>query len=360
MNSAKNKIRVKVMTRAEYSSDAHRSLLRQFPNSTPTWGECEFIFDPHCTFYDWFVVYHDMPNFMECGKVMYYEKLKCPPENTIHINYEPSSITTYGTSYLRQFGCLVSTQEEKYLDHPNIIHWQAGMPWFYGRSASLKKFVPYDDLIDASIPTKSQCFSTVCSTKQQIHTLHKARLKFTQKLKFDIPELEIFGHGHKEIEDKAEALDRYKYHLVIENHQAPNHWTEKLSDSYLGFCLPFYHGCPNVAEYFPEQSVIPIDIYKPNEAKKIMLDSIAANEYENRLNSIKEARNNVLTKHNLFAYLSRLIPSLKTGKVANRRGIVYSRKALWSKYPKARLSCVFEKSKRFLGNLCRTYYRSYL
>lgn len=354
MNCAKNKIRVKVMTRGGYSAGAHKSLLRQFPNSIPTWGECEFIFDPHCTLYDWFVVYHDMPNFMECGKVMYYEELKCPHKNTIHINYEPSSITTYGTTYLRQFGYLVSTQEEKYLDHPNIIHWQAGMPWFYGRSGSMNKFVPYDDLINASITTKSECFSTVCSAKKQMHTLHKARLKFTQNLKCEMPELEIFGRGHKEIEDKAEALDRYKYHLVIENHKAPNHWTEKLSDAYLGFCLPFYHGCPNVAEYFPEQSFISINIYKADEAKKIIMDSIASNEYKNRLNSIEEARNRVLIKHNLFAYLSRLIPTLKTGKVANQGGIIYSRKALWSKYPKARLSSAFEKSKRFLGNLLHT------
>ena len=84
------------------------------------------------------------------------------------------------------------------------------------------------------------------------------------------------------------------------------------------------------------------------------MNSIASNEYESRLNSIKEARNNVLLKHNLFAYLSRLIPNLKTGKVTNQGGIIYSRKALWSKYPKARLSSVFEKSKRFLGNLLHT------
>ena len=340
------------MTRGSNSKNAHLSLFRQFPNSKPNWGECEFIFDPDCSDYDWFVVYHDMPNYSAYGKEGFFEELKCPSENTIHINYEPSSITTYGTLYLRQFGYVVSTQEKKYLDHPNIIQWQAGMPWFYGRSESKNQFVHYEDLVNKSMSIKPHLLSTICSTKQQLHTLHRARLNFTLNLKYVFPELRIYGRGHQEIEDKALALDGYKYHLVIENHKAPHHWTEKLSDAFLGFCLPFYHGCPNVAEYFPEQSIIPIDINKPERAKKIIIESIAGNEHEKRLSSIFKARKDVLTKHNLFSYLARTIPTLNPGKyVTPQNNVIYSRKALWARFPKARFECVYEKSKRFLGNL---------
>ena len=52
-------------------------------------------------------------------------------------------------------------------------------------------------------------------------------------------------------------------HIAVENHIAPHHWTEKLSDSFLGYCLPFYIGCPNAADYFPEQSFIGLDIEDP-------------------------------------------------------------------------------------------------
>ena len=33
-----------------------------------------------------------------------------------------------------------------------------------------------------------------------------------------------------------------------------------LPDAFLGYTLPFYHGCPNANEYFPPESFIPIDI----------------------------------------------------------------------------------------------------
>jgi hypothetical protein len=352
MQAEKSKIRVKIMTRGSYSKDAHRSLLRQFPDSFPSWGECDFIFDPVCRHYDWFVVYHDMPDYTACGKIKYVEDLKCPPENTIHINYEPSSITTYGKHYLRQFGHVITTQEQKHLNHPRVIPWQAGMPWFYGRSAKKNEFIAYNDLYKMNLSNKSRLFSTVCSTKKQHHTLHKARLNFTLKLKDEFPEMEIFGRGHKEIEDKADALNSYKYHLVIENHQAPNHWTEKLSDTYLGLCLPFYHGCPNVVDYFPQQSFIPIDINDPQEAKKIIKESIAGDEYAKRRIYIEEARRNVLTKHNLFACLAGIIPNLETGLPHPLKdGYLFSRKALWAEHPLARIECLYEKTKLFVRNL---------
>ena len=53
--------------------------LRQFPESSPHWGDCLFDFDADCKDYDWLVVYQDLPKndgyFVE-------EKLCCPRERT--------------------------------------------------------------------------------------------------------------------------------------------------------------------------------------------------------------------------------------------------------------------------------------
>ncbi|MFH1497951.1 MAG: hypothetical protein ABII82_09015, partial [Verrucomicrobiota bacterium] len=106
---------------------------------------------------------------------------------------------------------------------------------------------------------------------------------------------------------KAEAVDPFRYHIAVENHLAPHHWTEKLADAFLGFSLPFYFGCPDVAEYFPPESYIPIDIFDPAGAERIIREAIARDEYTKRLPAILEARRLVLEKYGTFQQLAALI-----------------------------------------------------
>ena len=47
----------------------------------------------------------------------------------------------------------------------------------------------------------------------------------------------------------------------------PSYWTEKLADAYLGYALPVVSGPNNLAEWFPEESFVPIDIDDPARAK---------------------------------------------------------------------------------------------
>ena len=82
------------------------------------------------------------------------------------------------------------------------------------------------------------------------------------------------------IEQKADALDPYRYHLAVENYIGPHYWTEKLADAFLGYTLPFYCGAPNAADYFPEESFIPIDINNFDGALETIRRAIADKEYE--------------------------------------------------------------------------------
>ena len=43
----------------------------------------------------------------------------------------------------------------------------------------------------------------------------------------ELPELDIFGHGVNPMNDKAEALDPYRFHIAVENHVYDHHLTEK-------------------------------------------------------------------------------------------------------------------------------------
>ena len=62
--------------------------------------------------------------------------------------------------------------------------------------------------------------------------------------------------------DKAEALSPFRYHPAVEKCRVAPHPTspEKLTDCFLGRCLRPGVGAPNAADYFPEDSFIPLDI----------------------------------------------------------------------------------------------------
>lgn len=288
-------MRIKVKIFGSYSA---KSRMRQFPGGVPSWGQCDFTSDEDCDDYDWLVIYSDLPKIHSC------EVLVCPKEHTLLVTTEPSTIKAYGSDYTAQFGYVLTSQAEWALPHPNRIYSQPALQWFYGYGVRLSSY----DQIKANPPlNKTKDLSTVCSTKQHRHTLHNRRYSFTKKLQKLLPEMDVFGHGVCSINDKAEALDAYRYHLTIENFIGPHHWTEKLSDAFLGMTLPFYCGCPNAADYFPQESFIPLDINDIEGSANIIKSAIANNEYEKRIPHILEARRLVMEEYNLFAVLAKLI-----------------------------------------------------
>lgn len=320
-------ITVKVMGK-NYTKAVHQAWRRQLPDARPEWGRCHFTFDQDCRQYDWIAVYDDLSPAHDERFSVRSELLACPPEHTILVTAEPSPIKRYGEDYLRQFGVVLTAQEEWAMPLPNVVRKQAGLRWFYGMADSER--LSLDRMIAEPPEAKSRLISTVCSTKTRgSSTLHAARVRFTDELQKALPELDRFGHGVRPIRDKAEALDAYRYHVAVENHIAPHYWTEKISDAWLGLALPFYCGCPNIDEYFPPESYIAFDVNDFPAALEIIRAAIAGGEYEKRLPFIREARRRVLEEQNLFAGFAREIearhdprrPMVAGAKLYSRRAI---------------------------------------
>lgn len=319
-----SKIRVKVMT-----TIPRAVLQRQLPGETLEWGNCHFSFDPGDRNYDWLVVYDDLPAQQGEARKKRHEKLACPVSHTMLTTSEPSSIKHYGNSYVRQFGCVITSQEEWALPHPDRIFSQAGLHWFYGLGK--KRILSFDDMLAHPPLEKSRTVSMMFTPKRMRHTLHHRRFNFLRSLMRLMPAIDVFGRGARPLEDddKANALDLYRYHIAAENYIGPHHWTEKLSDAFLGLTLPFYAGCPNAADYFPADSFIPIDMKDPAGAARIIREAIARNEYEKRLPAIIEARRRVLFEHNFFALVSREIEKRHDARSTEKTGgAIYSRHAL--------------------------------
>ena len=245
-----------------------------FPKQTPEWGSCRFVFGNEQN-YDWLVVYDDFVEKID---------LNCRSQNTLLVTLEPSSIKTYESAYI-----------------PGKIHSQPALFWYYGTTRS------YDQIAQKLPQEKTLSISTVTSSKHQRHTLHKKRNFFIEELHKKLPQLDRFGRGIREIKDKADALDHYKYHIAVENHRCDHWWTEKLSDAFLGLTLPFYYGAPNASEYFPSESFIEIDINDPVKSSQIISIAMKNNEYEKRLKHINKSRQFVLDKYNFYATISKII-----------------------------------------------------
>ena len=335
------RLTIKIISRKGIYVDRHAR--GQLPGGEARWGEARFLFDRDAREYDWLVVYHDLP-----GGASGFERLRCPRENTVLVTHEPPAIKSYGRDFCAQFGRVLSCHDSRSLPHPRLIRTHPGSLWFYGIDFldSRADGQDYDRLKNAPPPRKTRTLSTCCSDKKMRHTLHRSRYEFTRRLARALPALDWFGRGVNAVGKKSDAIDSYRYHLAIENQICAHYWTEKIADAFLGCALPFYCGAPNLAEYFPPQSFIPIDILDFEGALATIQRAIADGEYEKRLPHILEARRRVLEEHNLYAMLARALadfPAASESESAAADETILSRRRLLLKNPRAAARYLVEK-----------------
>lgn len=299
--SALHPVRVKFLSRL----DPHE-WLRYFPHEDGQWGDCEFLFERDARDYDWLVVYDDIPPATGQPRNSACERIACPHKNTLLVTTEPSSIKAYGRGFAAQFGHVLTSQPEWALPHPGRHYQQAANHWFFGSAKG--RWMSRADLVRGpAIEDKTQAVSVVYSSKRQWHTLHSQRFDFIEAMRKLLPEMAVFGRGATPMEDKADALSPFRYHLAVENHIGMHHITEKLSDAFLGRCLPFYAGAPNAMDYFPPESFIPIDIKDPVATAEIIRKAMHEDAWTKRLPAIEEARRRILEELHVFAVTCKII-----------------------------------------------------
>ena len=232
-----------------------------------------------------------------------------PRERRVLCVNEPSAMFCLPVSYINQFGLLISPFRVPGF-RGNWFESHTGLPWFFGAKLSggqLRPSMSLDELRNLQPPAKSDSVSVVLSRKV-FHEGHRKRLKLLELLKQQLGDkLLIYGRGINEIEDKADAILPSKYHLAIENTVESSYWTEKLSDSLLGFALPIYGGCRNIHKWLPEKSVLPIDTEDPEGSCNIIRQAIDNDVYGQHLNAILAARQRVLDHETVFHVISRAI-----------------------------------------------------
>ena len=132
---------------------------------------------------------------------------------------------------------------------------------------------------------------------------HQNRLSFLNSIEGKL-EFDLWGRGLNPIEDKWQGIAPYKYSIAIENHRCNYYWTEKIADCFLSWTMPIYYGCKNILKYFPQESMIFIDIAKPHKALESIDKAISDNTWEKNVAAIAHARKMIINEYQFFPLMS--------------------------------------------------------
>ncbi len=256
----------------------------------------------------------DSPDFWVVqGKgVRQGETCRVAPENTILLTTEPRSILIYPQDYLNQFGLVCTCQEHTI--HPNIHLGPAILPWYVGyREGDDGRYIftqDYDKLNNNGPQKKTKLMSVITSNKAFTQG-HIDRIRFVEKLKNHYGDtVDVFGRGFNDFDDKWDVLAPYKYHIAIENSSQRYYWTEKISDCFLAETFPFYYGCTNLGDYFPQEAYLPIDIRDFDKSVAVIDRALAEDRYAGSGAVLDMCKHKVLDEYNMFEYAAALCDRL--------------------------------------------------
>jgi Glycosyltransferase family 10 (fucosyltransferase) C-term len=284
---------------------------RQTPKGDGIFGNTRFIFDGEEAPYDFLLVYDGLPNG-------FAERIR--PESAIFAAGEPATVKRYSRRFLAQFGTILTS--DRSTPHANRIVTQTGLPWHIGVPTA--KVARYHESLDFAALArlsgeKTKLISVICSNKTMTPA-QQLRIPFARALKDHFGErLDFFGRGFRDIDDKAEALVPYRYHVVLENSDDRDYWSEKIADPFLAETFPFYWGCRNLEDYFPKDSFVRIDLTNAAAAIATIEAAIASDRATQARAAVSEAKRRVLTEHNVFAVLDRVLDGLPASERGPKR-----------------------------------------
>jgi hypothetical protein len=240
-----------------------------------------------------------------------------PPWKTILFRHEPSYVTPNWprpSKWPAPLARPAFQQDFRFGAVPMVATWWINMD--------------YDALSVLPPPPKSKPLSAIASSKAFVPG-HRQRLAFLAALaRRHGDAVDIFGRGLEGLDVGAAykgALERdsgfplgrnckydglrdYRYSLCMENGRERNYYTEKIVDAWLSWTVPLYWGCPNLADYYPRESFIEIDLTAADAADEIVRRS---REPVSRvtMEAIAEARQLALNRYGVWGTVQHLLES---------------------------------------------------
>ncbi|MBB6327949.1 hypothetical protein FHS59_003592 [Algoriphagus iocasae] len=229
----------------------------------------------------------------------------------IFISGEPPMSSVYPKKFLDQFDLVISSHPR--LNHPRNILFQQGLNWHFGYNFRKNSYsYTYESLINLALPVKTKNISIISSSKRMMPG-HRKRSKLIGSLMKQFPDsIDFFGKGIKPIDDKADALLPYRFHICIENSFINDYWTEKFADPLLGYSVPIYIGCPNIKKYFDDDFYFHFNISDSNGLVNLIhqINQNPVKIYNEKIGSLIEGRKKLLNEYNIFSLINFIIPRI--------------------------------------------------
>lgn len=192
-------------------------------------------------------------------------------------------------------------QDSKFIPSPPYLYWLIEV-------GGGDRMLSFETLKNLKFD-KTKEISCIANTDKKAFIGHIHRTNFVNFLKTTSLPIDYYGgeKAHNKIRTKLEALEQYRYSIAIENSSTPFYFTEKITDCFLAGCMPFYYGASNIADFFPKESFVWIDITKPKEAQKIIQATLKEKLWEKNQDFILESRRRVLEDYNFLEAMGKKI-----------------------------------------------------
>lgn len=259
------------------------NILQQTPDNSGVWGDITYTLNKSEA--DFIIVQDGTPEQVDSSKV-------------ISLGREPKHVT-------------VAYYEWKGESFGNYHH-EYGNTWL-PQTWWIK--TPYNELLTLN-PEKTKRVSAIDSGRVMTQ-YHNFRKDLVTKLMNDFSDyVDVYGHirpGHAlPPRDKKQGLIDYKYNLVIENGKTDFYFSEKFVDPVLLLTMPIYSGCKQIGRFFPKGSYIEFDDSKGVDyAISQILEISNSNYRDENIENLKEARELILKKYNIWSTIQKAINDKK-------------------------------------------------
>lgn len=289
------KLKINILTSADYPTFSHEFDEKKYGS----------VYDVHENCYDQDIVW---------DIILVYENIKHPvclkhhKGGLLFCSGEPPLSRVYPQQFVNQFNVFRTTH--RHISHPNVINSHIALNWHFGLSFKTKnQKYKFEELCNLPCPSKEKLFSVVTSSKKMMPG-HNYRQNLIANLRRDFNDyIDFFGDGVNNIEYKCDAILPYKFHICLENTEVEHYWSEKFSDSLLGYAIPIYAGCPNINDYFDRKGFYQFSIKNYNQLKEI-INGIIQNpdiSYQNHYQAMLANRDKLLHQYTIYEVLGEMI-----------------------------------------------------
>jgi hypothetical protein len=138
---------------------------------------------------------------------------------------------------------------------------------------------------------KSKNISIISSNKQ-LCELHSFRINLAQKCKAERL-ADTFGNFDNGPQCKvSEALEKYRYSIVIENYISSYWFTEKIMNCFASMTIPIYYGASKISNYFNLDGIIILPDMRLENITNV-LKNCNKSEYQSKLPAVIDNFNRV-------------------------------------------------------------------